>query len=262
MEDSKSIVQVVRQHFDVHVEEIVDSRLKSGIHSLFVDLTARPNASKEEVRRSIVHALGMLVKLVPALDLSGKEGTEYDERVEAWLERDEGTMIVQPQYLSDEQGSIVEFFINSATKKFGIQVNDTLDQTKRLSSEEKENNMFKNATVIALTSFSPNSTETLMLSGVLVRTSPEWSPVRRFLILSLAFQMTLELAEKSEGLFKDVLEKYSALFKNLKRVYENESMKVLEAQNDVSSPWFAVDEAIAKYDEELEKEAEWKMRIG
>lgn len=63
-------------------------------------------------------------------------------------------------------------------------------------------------------------------------------------------------------MFKDVFKKYSAVFNNLKRVYANESMQVLGAPNDSYSPWFAVDEAIAKYDQELEKEAEWRMRMG
>jgi hypothetical protein len=157
----------------MNVEEAVDSRLKSGIHSLFVGLIANLDASKEEVRHSIIRALDMLAKVLPNLNLSSKEGTEHEELVEPRPERDEGGVSIQAQYFSGQQGGMVEFFINSVTKKYDVQVNNTLDQTKRLSSKEKRNDMFKTAAMATLASFSPNSTETLLLSGVLVRTSPE-----------------------------------------------------------------------------------------
>ena len=73
--------------------------------------------------------------------------------------------------------------------------------------------------------------------------------------------MTLELAEDFEGSFEDVFNEQTGLFGKLKRVYENESMEVLEASAGLYSPWFAVDEAIAKYDDQ-EKEDEWRMRMG
>ena len=63
MADFESVVQIVRKHFNKGPEESVESTIKAGIHNLFVDLTANPNASKEEVRRCSIHALDMLTMI-------------------------------------------------------------------------------------------------------------------------------------------------------------------------------------------------------
>ena len=66
--------------------------------------------------------------------------------------------IVQPRYFSDQQGSIVEFFINSVAKKYEVQVNNTFDQTNRLSSKEKQKNVSKTAAMITLASPATDNT--------------------------------------------------------------------------------------------------------
>jgi hypothetical protein len=103
MDDFTSVVPIVKRAFVMNPDDPVDCIIKYGINNIFAESITEPNARQEQIKRSIINALTMIVKINPNKKLNGG-GEDEDEATTVGQEK------IQTRYFSGRHGTLVEFF--------------------------------------------------------------------------------------------------------------------------------------------------------